>query len=123
MSPPMQFRRQGDIILKTRHASPATFDFIGKAALTALILVLITSSGTGPLIWASERPAAVDAARLKGVHDKLLATYASDTSPLSTPTDAKRSSGVIPILSMSRATESCGTCTSSTKARPTYRLF
>ena len=64
--------------MKTRHTSPATSDFIGKAALTALILALIALSLTAPLICASERPAAADAARLRGVHDKLLATYAAE---------------------------------------------
>jgi hypothetical protein len=55
-----------------------TFGFTGKAALTALTLVLTALSGTGPRILASERLAAVDAARLRDVHDKLLATYAVD---------------------------------------------
>jgi len=41
----------------------------------ALIAVLIILCGTGPRIQAAERPAAVDAARLKRVHNELLANY------------------------------------------------
>ena len=40
-----------------------------------LVAVLIALCGTVPCIQAAERPAIVDAAQLKRVHDELLAKY------------------------------------------------
>jgi hypothetical protein len=53
-------------------------------ALIALILVLTAMSGTTPRVLALERPAAMDAARLRGIHEELLANYAAERKRFST---------------------------------------
>jgi len=64
----------GDIILKLRYSDAVI-----------LIVALISLFGTSPRIEAAERPAAVDAARLKRVHDESLAQYAAARRQLPKP--------------------------------------